>query len=360
MKGEKRSEQYIRLIETWTQARFPFQIFRRLCRDKPDVVHIQHEFGMFGKPVTMSMVPILYLFLKFLRLRTISTIHTTIFPDALSNDSIGDLLPISSWIPKTVVEFGLHLVYGSACRLSDAVIVHQRSQKVKLWRYYKINTSKIAFIPHGVGQTELLATPESLSHWISIIGNRRAVLYFGYLSPRKGIDYLIDAFEEFSRRKPGWVLILAGGISKEFYIPYFDHIKDTISRRGLSNSILLTGFVPEGDADALYRLCDFVVLPYTQVVGNASACNLAMGYRKPIIASNLSPFSEEIEDGRHGILCPPQDSRQILGALEKLSSNREFYMRICANLQRLETSRGWETIAKESLRLYNSVLSERH
>ncbi len=230
-KGETRSEQYIRLVETWTQTRFPFQIFRQLCRDKPDVIHIQHEFGMFGKPVTMSLVPILYLFLKLLRIRTVSTIHTTIFPDSLLNDSVGELLPIASWIPKTIVEFGLHIIYGPACRLSDAVIVHQRSHKVKLHRYYKIRDAKIAFIPHGVGHTEYLATEESLLHWTSKIGNRKAVLYFGYLSPRKGIDHLIDAFEQFAKQRPDWILIIAGGISKKFYRPYFEHIKDTIGCR---------------------------------------------------------------------------------------------------------------------------------
>ncbi len=355
-KGESRSRQDIRLVETWTQTRFPLQIFRQLCRDKPDVIHIQHEFGMFGKPATMSLVPILYLFLKLLRVRIVSTIHTTIFPDSLSSDSIGELLPIASWIPKMVIEFGLHIVYGSACRLSDSVIVHQRSHKVKLQRYYRIGDSKIAFIPHGVGRTEFLANEESLLRWTSIIGDRRAMLYFGYVSPRKGIDYLITAFQEFSKQRLGWVLILAGGISKEFYRPYFQHIKDVINHSGLSDRILMTGFVPEGDADALFRLCEFVVLPYTQIVGNASACNLAMGYWKPIIASNMSPFSEEIVDGRHGILCTPQDSHQILGAFEKLSADPELCTRISENLQGLEASRDWERVADNSLKLYKSIL----
>ncbi len=359
-KGENRSEQYVRLVETWTPTRFPFQIFRCLVRDRPDVVHIQHEFGMFGKPVTMSLLPILYLFLKFLHVRTVSTLHTTIFPDSLSNDSIGDLLPIASWIPKIAVEFGLHIVYGSACRLSDAVIVHQKSHKTKLQTYYKINAAKIAFIPHGVGHTEHVATGESLSRWASIIGSKKMALYFGYLSPRKGIDYLIDAFEEFSRERPGWILILAGGISKEFYLPYSHHIKNAISQKGLSNKIVMTGFVPEGDADALFRLCDFVVLPYTQVVGNASACNLAIGYGKPIIASNISPFSEEIENGQHGILCRPQDSREILGAMEKLSSDDEFYRKTCTNLEGLHAQRDWLTVAHESLRLYEAILTGRN
>jgi len=223
--GERRNEQYITMVETWTSTLFPFQIFRKVCRDKPEVVHVQHEFGMFGKPATMSMVPFLYLFLRILRVKTVSTIHSTIFPDALSNGSVGELLPIATWIPRIIVEMGLHLVYGPACRFSDLVIVHQRSQKRKIQRYYRIKGDKIAFMPHGVGRTEYSATRDSLSRWKSTIRNRRVALYFGYVSPRKGLDYLLDAFEEFSRARPEWMLILAGGLSKEYYRPYFDRVR---------------------------------------------------------------------------------------------------------------------------------------
>jgi len=356
-KGEKRDEQYITLVETWTPNLFPFQVFRQLCRDKPHVVHIQHEFGMFGKPATMALVPLLYLFLRLLGVKTISTIHTTIFPDSLSDGSTAELLPIASWIPRGVIAVGLHLVYGPACRLSDLVLVHQRSQKEKLRRFYGINENKIAFIPHGVDRTEQEATQESLSRWKSTIGNRRVALYFGYLSPRKGIDYLLDAFERFSRSRPEWMLILAGGLSKEFYRPYYEHIKDRINRGNLNDRILMTGYVPESDADAIYRLCDFVVLPYTQVVGNASACNLAMGYAKPVIASKMSPFTEEIADGQQGILCSPQDSEQILGAMEKLSADTELYTDMSRNLLNVKASRDWEVTAQITHSLYESAIA---
>jgi len=323
------------------------------------VVHIQHEFGMFGKPVTMSVMPFLYLFLRLLRVRTVSTIHSTIFPDSLSDGSIGELLPIASWIPKIVILIGLHIVYGPACRLSDLVLVHQRSHKTKLQRYYRIRENKISFIPHGVGHTEYAATQECLSRWKSTIGNRRVALYFGYLSPRKGIDYLLEAFEKFSLENPEWMLILAGGLSKEYYRPYFEHIKDSIRHRNLKDRILMTGFVAEGDADAIFTLCDIVVLPYTMVVGNASACNLAIGYGKPIIASNLSPFTEEIEDGQHGILCDPQNSAQITRALEKLSDDPRLYTEMCMNIQQIRASRDWENLALITQKLY-SLRMPRH
>src|SRR5437773_1151644 len=357
-KGEERNEQYITLVATWTQYLFPFQIFRQVCRDKPEVVHTQHEFGMFGKPATMAIVPLLYLFLKFLRVKTVSTIHSTVFPDSLSNGSIKELLPIASWIPRTIIAMGLHIVYGPACRLSNIVLVHQRSHKTKLLTYYRINENKVNFVPHGVGLTEYRATRESLSRWKSTIGKRRVVLYFGYLSPRKGIDYLLEAFERFSKEEPEWLLILAGGLSKKYYMPYFEHIKASISHRNLTDRILMTGFISEGDADAVYRLCDFVVLPYTIVVGNASACNLAMGYGKPIIASNLSPLSEEIEDGKHGILCYPKDSNQILEAMEKLSRDAKLYDEMRMNLEGIKASRDWPAIAQRTYRLYESVVAD--
>jgi glycosyltransferase involved in cell wall biosynthesis len=356
--GETRNQQYITMVETWTSTLFPFQIFRRVCRDKPEVVHVQHEFGMFGKPATMTIMPLLYFFLRFLRVKTVSTIHSTIFPDALSDGSIEELLPIAAWIPRIVVEVGLHLVYGPACRLSNLVIVHQRSQKTKLQRFYRIKANKIAFIPHGVGRTEYPATQDSLSRWKATIGNRRVALYFGYVSPRKGLDYLLDAFEKFSSLNPEWMLILAGGLSKEYYRPYFDHIRASISDKNLKDRVLMTGFVPETEADALFLLCDLVVLPYTHVVGNASACNLAMGYGKPIVATNISPFPEEITDGRDGILCSPQNSGEILGAMEKLSSDTTLYNEMCKNVQAISASRDWEAIARWTHSLYESILSD--
>ena len=307
----------------------------------------------------MSMMPFLYLFLKLLRVRTVSTIHSTIFPDSLSNGSVGELLPIASWIPRIVILMGLHMVYGPACQLSDLVLVHQRSHKQKLQRYYRVRENKISFIPHGVGHTEYAATQECISRWKATIGDRRVALYFGYLSPRKGIDYLLDAFEKFSQEKPGWMLILAGGLSKEYYRPYFEHIKDTISRRNLKDRILMTGFVAECEADAIYTLCDIVVLPYTIVVGNASACNLAIGYGKPIIASRLSPFTEEIEDGQHGILCEPQNSTQIMKALEKLSDDPRLYNEMSVNIQQIRASREWENLALITQKLYSSKMHYR-
>jgi len=119
----------------------------------------------------------------------------------------------------------------------------------------------------------------------------------------------------------------------------------------------MTGYVPESDADAIYRLCDFVVLPYTQVVGNASACNLAMGYAKPVIASKMSPFTEEIADGQQGILCSPQDSEQILGAMEKLSADTELYTDMSRNLLNVKASRDWEVTAQITHSLYESAIA---
>jgi len=359
LRGERRTEEYIRLVQTWTPGRFPFQVFRQLCRDKPDVVHVQHEFGMFGNPLTLSLAPLLYVFLKFLRVGVVTTLHSLLFPDSLSKESIGELLPSASRMPRILVEVGLHIVYGSACGFSNIVIVHQQSHKKKLEAYYGISGAKISFIPHGVGPTEYVADQELLSAWRSKFGTTRIMLYLGYISPRKGIEYLIDAFESFSKQKPDWILVLAGGLSKKYYEPYRKRIVNIISDRKMNDKIVMTGFVPESDADALYRLCDFVVLPYTQVVGNASACNLAMAYGKPIIASNLSPFLEKIEALEHGILCPPRDPARILDTMERLSSDPGLYGNISHNLERLRKMRDWERVALQTGRLYAMALNSR-
>src|SRR5207249_3152777 len=246
---------------------------------------------------------------------------------------------------------------GYALGLSSLVIVHQQSHKIKLERCYRIGGPKISFIPHGVGPTEYAASPETISVWRSKFEHSRVMLYLGYVSPRKGIEYLIDAFEAFTKVRPEWRLVLAGGLSKTYYESYRKRIMDTIRQKGLIDKVVMTGFVPERDADALYRLCEFVVLPYIQEVGNASACNLAMGYGKPIIASNLSPFPEEIENLKEGILCPPRDSVRLLEAMENLCSDPRLYGEITANLGRLGKTRNWETVAYGTEKLYAIALN---
>src|SRR2546428_5155723 len=194
-KGEVRTEEHFPASEVWTPNMYPFQIFRQACQDKPDVVHIQHEFGTFGNSISLSLSPLLYILLKLLRVRVVTTLHSLVFPDSLSRDALADLLPNASRIPLILIAVGLRIIYGSACGLSDIVIVHQQSHKKKLQTQYGIQESKISYIPHGVGPTEFTANEASLSNWRSKFGSCQFMLYLGYVSPRKGLEYLIEAFE---------------------------------------------------------------------------------------------------------------------------------------------------------------------
>ncbi len=82
-----------------------------------------------------------------------------------------------------------------------------------------------------------------------------------------------------------------------------------------------------------------------------------MGYAKPIIASDMSPFSEEIEHLRHGILFPPKDSTRLRDAIERLSLDSKLCEDIRANLEELGKKRSWEAVASQTGELYSAILN---
>ena len=71
---KKRSEKHV--IPCWTEGIFyPFQIFKNLLKNKLDLIHIQHEFFLFGGLLSALLFPVLLIFCKLLRKPTIVTLH---------------------------------------------------------------------------------------------------------------------------------------------------------------------------------------------------------------------------------------------------------------------------------------------
>ncbi|MBX7148135.1 glycosyltransferase family 4 protein [bacterium] len=79
------------------------------------------------------------------------------------------------------------------------------------------------------------------------------------------------------------------------------------------------------DVRELYALSDISVLPsYYREGGYPRALLEAMAYSKPVIAADTPECRGPVEDGRNGYLVPPQDSKALARAIEKIITNPEL------------------------------------
>src|SRR3989304_4161881 len=72
-------ENGITIKRCWNKGvMYPFQVFLNVLNSKADVIHIQHEFFLYGNGISAGFFPLMLLLLRLLNKPIIVTIHGVI------------------------------------------------------------------------------------------------------------------------------------------------------------------------------------------------------------------------------------------------------------------------------------------
>lgn len=140
------------------------------------------------------------------------------------------------------------------------------------------------------------------------------VLYYGHLTPWKGVLHLVRGFGAVAREHPDATLVIARtGYGSEEPL-----LRQTLQEMGIADRALFLG---KTDPAALARCADVGVVPAIASVGTAVYANVLleqMAAGLPVVATGIGTTSEVIVDGVNGLLVPPADSGSMGCALNRL------------------------------------------
>jgi glycosyltransferase involved in cell wall biosynthesis len=128
----------------------------------------------------------------------------------------------------------------------------------------------------------------------------------------KGVDVLLNAAAQAMNSIPNLHLILIGPIKDR-------EIERQVASFPKPERLHLTGF--RADATALARICDATVLASKNREGLAKSVIEAMAQGIPAIVTAVGGMPELIDQGRAGVLIPPNDSSALTSAIEELAHN---------------------------------------
>jgi len=214
-----------------------------------------------------------------------------------------------------------------------------RSKRLKFW--LKKVSSKIVFVDKDtmnklmikdeLKKVELVYNGVDTSYFkpekselliksFKIEPENKLIGYIGLITERKGIEYLIKAFEKVKQEYKRCKLIIIGSYKKEDEF-YYKKLLELIKTLNLKNEIYFTGNIWD-IKDAINNL-DIVVLPSleercSRVLLESISC------AKPVVASNVGGNPEIIQNGLNGLIVPPEDNDELAKAILKFLTNEKL------------------------------------
>lgn len=143
------------------------------------------------------------------------------------------------------------------------------------------------------------------------------ILFFGYVRKYKGLNVLIDAMKEITTFNNKIKLLIVG----EFYDSpdkYYSQIDDLKLK---DNIKVIQKFVPNEDVGNYYSIADIVVLPYLSAT-QSGVLNIAYGFRKPVIVTDVGGLSEDVVEGKTGFIVKPGKPEFIAEGIFKFMKSR--------------------------------------
>jgi glycosyltransferase involved in cell wall biosynthesis len=216
-----------------------------------------------------------------------------------------------------------------------------------------IDKDKTFSIPHGNSEWLLgiqsQAKKDVLRKKYGIKENEKSVVFFGLLSPSKGIEDLIEGFA-LAIQSCNAKLIIAGYPTKYINASTLNAL--TAQLNILDKVVLDLQYVPLDEIGALMDLATVVVYPYHSST-QSGALQVAYTFGKPVIATKVGGLPEVVENGKSGFLVAPNAPQEIAEKIVFMVNNPNEAQKMGEYAKHLsETRFDWKVVAQKILEAY--------
>lgn len=219
-------------------------------------------------------------------------------------------------------------------------------QKAFLTRYPRISTAKVVHNP--------LAAYNIFCQWIKtpLHDDGRTVLFFGRLSPYKGVDVLVQAAPIIAQQVKGVRIVIAGRPIRGYTLP----ILPPLANGGQFE--VLDSYIDNDLLAKLFQQATIVACPYIDA-SQSGVVLTAYGFGKPVVVTNTGGLPEHIWREKTGFIVPPGDHQQLSKSICSILDNPETQQKIKSNIEEMKKVEcNWKSVADKNMTIYSELLAE--
>ncbi len=228
-------------------------------------------------------------------------------------------------------------------RDADRVVVWTPEESAFIRQQFGTDDQRTVVVPPGV-DTEFFGFQQKSTK----TGERKRILYVGRLDALKGVDVLLEAFDEVLRRGIDAELKIVGGGSDE----EFRRVLGRISELRLCQRVNVLGVVDQSALPQIYAKADCIVAPsYHETFGLAVLEAASCG--TPAIASNVDGLRSIVVDGETGFLIRERNADRYAEKIIELLADETRLEDMSRACRARAVSMSWQNSVKRLQRVYN-------
>ncbi|GGN23759.1 glycosyltransferase [Halarchaeum nitratireducens] len=305
-----------------------------------DVVHVQHEYGLFGAKTLYWWVffPLLWVSARLTSAPVVLTVH-----EVWDAETAGDSLRWLQLLYIRVVNLSITLV-------ADHLVFLSETSESAFHTATPVAVQSTSRLPHGVnvGETKDVAPAEAKSTF-GYEPSDTVVVEPGYVSRQKGVDVFVELADRF----PDHEFLLAGGPRQAADEAFVSDLRD----RSPPN-VQITGVLNDDDFHDAFRAADLVVLPYRKN-GQSGVFNWCAAYSLPVAGSSCDYFERVAAEWGCMQLFNPSDLDDTESVTRTLLHDDEQRRALRERMSAFREANRFERVAAEHRSLYRELAERR-
>ena len=174
--------------------------------------------------------------------------------------------------------------------------------------------------------------------------DKKVILYFGRITPRKGLTDLLVACSEIQTDLDDVILLICGGADSYFsdYSEAFSYEDEcrTLAKKLLPGKVIFVGPVNPADKQDYFTMADLFVHPHTDLgeltEGWGLVLNEAASMSLPIICTDrVGSAPDLVVDGENGYIISAGDTKQLAYRIRELLADDEKRLRFANSSRRV-------------------------
>ncbi len=318
-----------------------FKLIRYAASAKPKIFHIlwNNKFLHFDRTL-------LTYYYKLLGKKVVLTVHNVNTEKRDNKDS-------------ALNRYTLRIQY----RLADHLFVHTEKMKQELIEGFAVQAGRVSVIPLGINnfapQSNL--TPAEAKRRLGIREEEKAILFFGRITPYKGLEILVEAFQKSLPPTENYRLMVAGRPEEATEATYWFPIRDALRDEVQEGRVLLRAeHIPDAETELYFKAADVLVLPYRNIY-QSGILFLGYSFGLPALAADVGSLKDEMIEGRTGFLFKPEAPADLAKVIEGYFGS-DLYRDLSRRRQEIQDyarqGHDWNIVGQTTLGVYYRLLKK--